>query len=264
MDKYFGFAKELVDKGLATVVDTYSDNNLYDLIIHFDEDIPFYLDIARLAKGRVLDIGCGTGRVMRPLLDAGLDVVGLDLSAAMLELANQKLTSLGYSPQLVKGDMRTFDVQGEFGAAIIPYCAMIYMLNDHDRRQVFDRVYKHLSPGGLLAFDFDAGSNRIGQSQPWLGIQGVNPLTGEVLVNTVQMNGLSEEVRVINQINYRTKAGLTKIEVTASVEASVRADKMEVLLSQTGFVVENVFKDYDRSTYDGGDECIIIARKIVS
>ena len=65
MEYYFGFAKELLDKGLAETAAPYGKDNLYDLTIQFDDDLDFYLSLAE-KKHRVLDLACGTGRLLLP------------------------------------------------------------------------------------------------------------------------------------------------------------------------------------------------------
>src|SRR5690554_5357898 len=98
LDNYFGFARELLEKGLAVEADIYELNDLYDLTIQHQDDVQFYVDLAKTNGGKVLDIGCGTGRVTLPLLKAGIDVVGLDNSAAMLKIARDKLSGYGFHP----------------------------------------------------------------------------------------------------------------------------------------------------------------------
>ena len=114
MDKYFGLAKELLDRGLANEIESYDGNNTYDTAIQFSDDLEFYIGSAKEQGGRVLDIGCGTGRVMLPMLQAGIDVVGMDLSPHMLKLAADKLNRAGFAPLLQQGDMRDFRLEEEF------------------------------------------------------------------------------------------------------------------------------------------------------
>jgi 2-polyprenyl-3-methyl-5-hydroxy-6-metoxy-1,4-benzoquinol methylase len=69
----------------------FDDGELYDIIFQgFDYGIDFYVGLARAAKGPVLDIACGTGRVLLPVLQTGVDADGIDLFLPMLETARQK------------------------------------------------------------------------------------------------------------------------------------------------------------------------------
>lgn len=259
-DAYFGFAKELIDQGLAKPQNSYDSGNLYDLTIQFTYDIPFYLELARSCKGPVLDIGCGTGRLLKPMLQAGIDVTGMDLSAEMLKEASKKLSAYGLSTELIKGDMRNFRLARTYQLIIIPYYSLIYMHTDEDRLQVFRCVYEHLAEGGTFAFDFDASLVEVGESLPWLGLQGIHPFTNEVLTQTVQMKGLNERHRLMNQINYRIGES-TDITVQYAYESTVSAGRASELLRQAGFSVSGMYRDYNGSVYEDGDECIIVAHK---
>src|SRR5712692_9697906 len=81
---------------------------LYDAFA-FDGDLPFYLELARGQGQRVLEVACGSGRVLVPLARAGFDVVGIDASPHMLVLARTKLdTQPNGDVLLVQADMRDF------------------------------------------------------------------------------------------------------------------------------------------------------------
>lgn len=261
MKDFFGLAAELLAMGLARKVDSYGASNTYDTAITFSADLDFYLGLASKTAGEVLDIGCGTGRVILPLLKAGRRVTGMDISPHMLEIAKQKLAKEGFSPPLVLGDMKDFCLRQKFGLIIIPYFAMIYIHANPDRLRVLECCRRHLAPGGLLAFDFDAGINEVGQSKPWLGFQTLDPSSGQVVLQTVQINYLEEQLRLVNIITYRF-GGLqsSSIEVNSSYEASVRAATIEKLLRKAGFSEVGFYGDYRYSPYTGGEECIVVAR----
>jgi ubiquinone/menaquinone biosynthesis C-methylase UbiE len=87
----------------------------------------------------VLELGCGTGRVLLPVAAAGLDVVGLDQSPAMLAIARQKLTTLDAETrarvQLIEGDMRSFDLgMDRFRLITIPFRAFCHLLTIPDQQ----------------------------------------------------------------------------------------------------------------------------------
>lgn len=261
MEKYFGLAKELLDKGLARETASYGDNNTYDQAIKFTSDLDFYIKLAKEQGGKVLDVGCGTGRVLESLLKNGIDASGMDNSTHMLKLAAKKLKQAGFNPELHEGDMRNFNLSQKYSLIIIPYYTMIYMHTDRERTRVMQCCYEHLVSKGLLAFDFDAGVAEPGLSKPWLGFQQIDN-TGQVVVQTVQMNQVSQHQRVINMITYRLKDKESYIEVNAGIESSISASRMEQLLEDTGFIIKGFYKDYDLSPYSGGEECLVIAEKL--
>jgi len=95
-------------------------------------DVPFYLAEARIAGGPLLELGCGSGRLLIPLLSTGFEVSGLDASAAMLEVANQKREQL--SPELASrlqlhhGEMSNFELGKEFALILIPFRSFQFLL----------------------------------------------------------------------------------------------------------------------------------------
>jgi len=81
-------------------------------------------------------------------------------------------------------------------------------------------------------------------SKPWLGFEQIDN-TGQVVVQTVQMNQVSQHQRVINMITYRLKGQESYIEVNACIESSIPASRMKQLLEDTGFIIRGFYKDYD-------------------
>lgn len=262
MEMYFGFAAQLLEAGLAEAQDPYGPQNSYDTTVAFDDDVPFYTQLASVYSDPVLDLGCGTGRVLLPLSQQGFQVTGVDQSASMLRECRYKLEAYGLTADIVEQDMRSFDFPGlQFGLIIIPYCSMIYMVDDDARQQVLRRVYRHLRPGGGFAFDFQASPVETGDSRPWLGLQAIDPLRGDVIVQVVQMRGLSEDKRLINQINYRHGRSTIAISVQASLEGTIPAARMAHLLETTGFQVKGIYGDFANHPYTSGEQCVILAEK---
>lgn len=115
-------------------------------------EIDFYKKFANVAKEKgqsVLDIACGTGRVTLRLAQTGAHVVGLDLAADMLAIAQQKAQGL-QNVRWVEGDMRSFDLGERFGLVIIPVHSFQFMLTPQDQVECLQCIRRHLLPGGLL------------------------------------------------------------------------------------------------------------------
>ena len=106
---------------------------------------------------RVLELGCGTGIHGTLLAEQGYDVVGLDRSEDMLTAAAQRVTALPQAiasrVRFIKGDVRDFQVEGHFDAALALFHVMSYQLTNDDLRAVFAGVKAHLAPGGIFIFD---------------------------------------------------------------------------------------------------------------
>jgi SAM-dependent methyltransferase len=117
------------------------------------EDIPFYLDLALAADGPVLEVGVGSGRVAVPTALAGVDVVGVDSSAVMLELARRRAAPHGVALRLVEADMRDLPELGPFALVTVPFRAFLHLRDDGERLAVLRALRERLDPGGTLAFD---------------------------------------------------------------------------------------------------------------
>src|SRR5215210_1428777 len=117
-------------------------------------DTDFYLRLARDTGGAVLELGCGTGRVGLALAAQGLDVVGLDLSAGMLAVAETKRRALHREAaarvRLVHGDMTRFSLPERFGLAIAPFRAFMAILDPVGQRRSLEAVREHLRPRGRI------------------------------------------------------------------------------------------------------------------
>ena len=137
---------------LSSSFDSWAD--VYDSVYSYvREDIQFYVEAAIDAGGPVLELGCGTGRVTIPIARAGVEVVGLDSSPAMLEVARRKLeaASLGSSaPTLVQADMTDFALDRRFNLVIVPFRGFLSLLTVRDQVDTLSSVKGHLSPNGKL------------------------------------------------------------------------------------------------------------------
>jgi len=130
----------------------------YDLFVEanplFAHDREFYVDTAREARGSVLELGCGTGRVLEALAEAARPAVGLDLSQAMLAAAERRLARFrDEAPRLVCAGMDDFDLGERFGCVLITCRAFHHVTEAERQRSTLAAARRHLAPGGLLVLD---------------------------------------------------------------------------------------------------------------
>ena len=149
--------------------------DIYDAMNTLTEDIPFYMDEAVESGGPVLELGVGTGRVAIPIAQAGVNVVGLDHSPRMLEVAKRKAKTAGLSQRrlrLVQGDMRDFDVGQRFPLAIIPFRAFLHMYTVEDQKRCLQAHRpssggrREAGPELLHAQPADTGGRFVGPGLP--------------------------------------------------------------------------------------------------
>jgi SAM-dependent methyltransferase len=108
-----------------------------------------------LKHGRVLDVGCGTGRAFAPLLRRGWQIQGCDLSPSMLKRAREEA---GDQVELAEADMRELPVFGEFELVLALNDPVNYMLREGDLERTFAGMRANLADGGLLIFDCNSWS----------------------------------------------------------------------------------------------------------
>ena len=122
---------------------------------HRDEDIPLYVNFARRTGSPVLEVGCGTGRVLVPLAQAGFEVVGLDVAASMLTRARRRAKEAGVDHQvrLLQGDVRALPLVGQFGLIVMAANTFLHHASPDEQRQVLSALGERLRPGGLVVID---------------------------------------------------------------------------------------------------------------
>ena len=102
----------------------------------------------------VLDVGCGTGRLLLDYLAADIDIDGLDISPDMLAICRQKGASLMLEPKLYLGDMVSMKLPRKYQTIIVPSCSFQLVTDMDEASLAVSRFYDHLLPGGVLVMAF--------------------------------------------------------------------------------------------------------------
>jgi SAM-dependent methyltransferase len=210
------------------------------------EDVSFYIEEATRSGGPVLELGVGTGRVAIPVAAAGIHVVGIDLSAAMLEVARERAGLAGVDVDLRHGDMRDPPVEGRFPLVLIPFRSLLHMETDRDRRTALRAVAEHLTPTGRLIFDvFAPGAEDIADTHGrWL----------EREPGIWERADWDEETRTLI---LRVRGHDVESEMSL---AWLSVAEWRALLRDEGFVVDAVYGWFDRSPWRGGEDSIWVCR----
>ncbi len=137
--------------GFAQVYDLFMDNVPYE---EWCEYIKSLLKEYKIEDGLVLDLGCGTGKLTRLLEDAGYDMIGIDYSGEMLEIAREHQEE-GSNILYLLQDMREFELYGTVRAVVSVCDSMNYITEEEDLLQVFRLVNNYLDPKGLFIFDLN-------------------------------------------------------------------------------------------------------------
>lgn len=143
MDVYAGF---------AVVYDMFMDDVPYE---EWCQRIVELLKEYGVNEGLVLDLGCGTGTLTELLAEAGYDMIGVDVSEEMLELASEKRAKSGHDILYLLQDMREFELYGTVRAVVSVCDSINYITEEADLLQVFRLVNNYLDPGGIFLFDMN-------------------------------------------------------------------------------------------------------------
>jgi len=242
---------------------------LYDLSYgDFTEDIDFYENLARVSGGPVLELGVGTGRVALPLAEAGYEVVGIDGSAAMLDVARRRTEGarLKGKLELVEGDMRRFELARPFGLVVIAADTFQHLLTTADQAACLGCVAAHLRPAGIFAMSIRSPANVSWEEQGvpsplLLDWTKTEPETGDIVMKFISAE--AEAARMVRRMTYfydRVRAGSVQRSVfITELRYSTQAE-IELLLQQQGLRVTHVYGDYDLSPAGQGDDLIFVAR----
>ena len=137
---------------LAAVYDTFMDNIPYEEWKSYLEEL---LKEYGVQDGLVLDLGCGTGTMTELLAADGYDMIGVDNSEEMLEIAREKQIKSGHEILYLLQDMREFELYGTVGAVFSICDSLNYITEPEELKQVFRWVNNYLDPGGIFIFDFN-------------------------------------------------------------------------------------------------------------
>ena len=139
-------------RSFAQVYDMFMDD------IDYDAWSVYLIGLLReygVNEGLVLELGCGTGSMTQRLAASGYDMIGVDLSDDMLEIAQEKKIQSGLEILYLQQDMRGFELYGTVRAVVSVCDSLNYILEDEELLGVFSLVNNYLDPGGVFVFDLN-------------------------------------------------------------------------------------------------------------
>jgi SAM-dependent methyltransferase len=213
------------------------------------EDVSFYVAEARKARGTVVELGVGTGRIAVPTARAGVRVIGVDSSAGMLDVCRARADEAGVSDllDLRLGDLRDPPVDERVPLVTCPFRSYLHLADDEERLAAFRAAHDRLVEGGRLVFDVFAPSTE--------DIEETNARWLEREPGIWERADWDEQARTLT-LGVRSAAG----EATMTL-SWLSAPEWRALLERAGFVVEACYGWFDRRPYAGGEDSIWLARR---
>ena len=209
------------------------------------EDIGFYVEEAVASGGPVVELACGTGRISVPIAKAGVPLVGVDGSDAMLEVAREYAAAEGVELDLRLGDMREPPVAERVPLVLIPFRSLLHMTTETDRLRALRAARDLLLPQGRLVFDVFAPSAED--------------------VEETHGRWLERERGIFERADWDEGARTLTLSVRRGEEAAtmqlawLSPPEWRLLLDRAGFDVEAQWGWFDRRPYDGGEDVVFAA-----
>ncbi|MGH7695323.1 MAG: class I SAM-dependent methyltransferase, partial [Gemmatimonadaceae bacterium] len=234
------------------------------------QDVQFYVEEAAAARGPVLELGCGTGRILLATARAGHTIMGLDDSAHMLERCRSKIAGETEDVRdritLTRGDLRDFDLAERFALITAPFRVVQHLTSVDDQLRFLAAVLRHLAPDGRLVFDvfnprFSALVSADGverEDTPEQRLSDGRTFRRSARVARVRWIDQVSEVELIYYVADGTRTEQRYVQAF-DMRWFLRSE-LEHLLARAGFRLRAIYGDFDRSLLaDGCPELIVTA-----
>ncbi len=227
------------------------------------EDIHFWLDLAAQCPNPVLELGCGTGRVLLPLARMGNRVFGMDIAWDMLAFLKQSLSKeLHATAFIFQADFARFKLSSQFGLIILP-CNTLSTLRLENLRSLLTCVHDHLQPGGIFAASipnpFVLQSLRT-ESNPEIEETFPSPIDGEPIQVSSSWNRTKSHLIIHWFYDHLIPDGSIERISTQVQHNLIGPEIYGEEISKAGFETHIMYGDFDRSDfYSDSPYCIFLA-----
>lgn len=248
----------------------------YDHVIPYRNraDISFYVEVAEESGGPVLEMGCGTGRILIPVARSGIEIVGIDLSRHMLQICHDRLKrepeEVQARAQVFEADMRSFKSDQAFSLITTPFRPFQHLITVEDQISCLECAYGHLVDGGRLILEIfnpslealtrDNLGEEFGEEPEFVMPDGRRVIRRHKVVE----RDLYNQILNVEIIYYVTHPdGLEERLLHSFPMRYLFRYEAQHLLERCGFEVVDVYADFDKSPYGSKypGELIFIATK---
>ncbi len=222
----------------------------------FDEDLDMYRNFAELCGGKILELACGSGRLLLPLAREGYTLTGVDTSAAMLEIAQRALEREGTAArcQLVQQDMCSLRLQEKFRLAMIALGSFGHIITRVQQQQALAAIRQHLSMGATFILDI---SNEDARYMEALSGQMLHQGTWQQRDGSYVTHFLSPASSTSQHLldlthfyEVHRQGGNVQRSVSQTSLYLFERNETELLLEQAGFRVKDVYGSYEFGPYE--------------
>jgi ubiquinone/menaquinone biosynthesis C-methylase UbiE len=230
-------------------------------------DVPFWVRVASRSEGPVLELGSGTGRVSLPLARAGVDLVGIDRSAPMLDRARRRIAKsrnqqLAGSLRFVRGDIRSLPFADEaFRMVLAPYGILQSLIRPRDLTATLASVARVIGAGGTFGIDLVPDVPKWREYENRVGLRGKSRGVQLTLIESVRQDP-KRRLTTFAQTYVERRGARTREHRFDLTFRTLSVRQMTRQLARAGFLVEAVLGDYRGRPWDErADVWIILARR---
>ncbi len=214
------------------------------------DDIEAYVGLAKRFGGPVLELACGTGRVLVPLARAGLRTTGVDSSPAMLARATARLERAGLRATLVQQDVTRLDLDGPFRTVLFPLDGLALLVTRQDQFAALRGARRVVAHDGALVLDVGNGNLRGGNEavdELLHDLTAPDPDTGRPITKWVVRHPRPAE-QLDDLLFLYDELDESNRVLRSSAELRLRwftRNELELLLESAGWRADDVYGDYD-------------------
>lgn len=244
---------------------------LYDLEhADFEADIELLLNFAQVVGDPILELGCGSGRLLVPLAEAGFHVVGLDSSRPMLDRAERAIADAGVEDRvtLFEGDMREAQLApgGPFGLVIFSLNSLMHLTTPEDQRAALVAARESLDPRGQLIIDtLNPSVEQIRHLLDGPHMEGSWELADGSVVDKWSHRKASADPQVIDTLLWYDRTGpdgsLTRTR-SAFPLRYVHPSELALMLELAGFIEPMFYGSYDLDPFDPESERLLVTAEV--
>jgi SAM-dependent methyltransferase len=230
------------------------------------QDLELYSTLAASVGAPVLDVGCGTGRILLHLAGEGHEVAGIDFSEQMLERARRKeshRTDLEGLVTLYQGDALSYALPRRYNLIIVPYNGLMHFRTTDIQVSLLSRLRQHVLPGGKLVIDLpnageifstlDDGAVRL--ERTFYEVESGNL----VMQQSVSQLDRAEQLQYVTWIyDEIDQDGIVKRTVAPLTLRYVFPGELDLMLRISGWQRTERFGNYDRTPFEDGCERLIV------
>ncbi|MBA3297951.1 MAG: class I SAM-dependent methyltransferase [Acidobacteria bacterium] len=230
-------------------------------------DIAFWRGLATAQDGRVLELGCGTGRILIPAVKAGAHVVGVDRSAEMLQRGRRRArrSTVAGTAALVRGDIRAlpFRPRPGFSLVMAPYGILQSLTREADLRATLESVHRVLRRGGTFGIDLVPDLPRWSEYERRISLRGSRGRSTRVtLIESVRQDR-ARRLTIFDHEYVERREGRKRVHTFSLTFRTLSVGQMSQRLENAGFRVRAVLGDYRGGPWDlRSDVWVILAERL--